>query len=224
MGASGSSERGPYERFRRIDGTHPFKRAVEEGYVDYPARRVRGSELVYFNFSLAKEMGLLPGDHPHRPTPELSRAVLDTFSLVIINEHDERSGLRVPKRDRLPGTYMATRYLQLQHPGRRGKTSGDGRSVWNGTVTHDGVTWDISSCGTGVTRLCPATAEQNRFFRTGNAASSYGCGTASLEEGLGAALMSETLHRNGIDTERVLAVIGLANGYATRPDKVCRCA
>lgn len=203
-----------YARFRKIDGSHPFKSAVEGGHVDYPARRLRGGNVVYFNFPLAKEIGLVPGDHPHRLNPELSRAILDTFCLVIINEHDEQTGLRVPSRDRLPGTYMATRYLQLQHPGRNGKTSGDGRSVWNGTLTHDGVTWDISSCGTGVTRLCPATAEQNRFFRTGSAAASYGCGTASLEEGFSAALMSETFHRNHIPTERVLTVIELPSGYA----------
>ncbi len=109
---------------------------------------------------------------------------------------------------------MATRYLQLQHPGRSGKTSGDGRSIWNGTVTHDGVTWDVSSCGTGVTRLCPATALEKRFFRTGSRTASYGCGTAALSEGLAAALLSETFHRNGIATERVLAVIALPNGQA----------
>jgi hypothetical protein len=62
--------------------------------------------------------------------------------------------------------------------------------------------------------LCPATAEQNRFFRTGSNAASYGCGTAALEEGLATALMSETFHRNGIATERVLAVIELDNGFA----------
>jgi uncharacterized protein YdiU (UPF0061 family) len=118
------------------------------------------------------------------------------------------------EKDRLPGTYMATRYLQLQHPGRTGRTSGDGRGVWNGSVTHRDTRWDVSSCGTGVTRLCPATAEEGRFFKTGNNDSSYACGTSSLEEGLSSALMSETFHRNGIATERVLAVIALANGYA----------
>jgi uncharacterized protein YdiU (UPF0061 family) len=109
---------------------------------------------------------------------------------------------------------MATRYLQLQHPGRRGTTSGDGRSVWNGTITHAGVTWDVSSCGVGVTRLCPATALEGRFFRTGSRTASYGCGTAALSEGISAALLSETFHRNGIETERVLAVIALPNGQA----------
>jgi hypothetical protein len=120
----------------------------------------------------------------------------------------------VPARDRLPGTYMATRYLQLQHPDRLGRTSGDGRSVWNGSITHRGVTWDVSSQGTGVTRLCPATATEKRFFKTGNRYASYGCGTAALAEGLSTLLMSETLHRNGILTERVLAVIEFPGGLA----------
>jgi hypothetical protein len=109
---------------------------------------------------------------------------------------------------------MATRYLQLQHPDRRGSTSGDGRSVWNGAITHRGVTWDVSSCGTGVTRLCPATAQSGRYYKSGSRVASYGCGTAALAEGIAAALLSETFHRNGIATERVLAVIALPDGFA----------
>ena len=144
----------------------------------------------------------------------LRAAILDAFALVIVNEYDLAHGIRVPARDRLPNPYMATRYLQLQHPGRRGKTSGDGRSVWNGTWRHAGVSWDISSCGTGVTRLCPATAETRRFYKTGSRTASYGCGTASVEEGLAAAVMSEVLIRSGIPTERVLAVIALPGGFA----------
>ena len=141
-------------------------------------------------------------------------AILDAFALVIVNEYDVAHGVRVPARDLLPNPYMATRYLQLQHPGRRGATSGDGRSVWNGTWRHAGVSWDVSSCGTGVTRLCPATAQTSRFYKTGSRTASYGCGTASVEEGLAAAVMSEVLHRSGIPTERVLAVIALPGGFA----------
>jgi len=203
-----------YPRFRRIDGTHPWKRRVTGGFVDYSARRRRDGQVAFFNFALAKEMGLVPQSHPDRLNPELSRAILATFGLQILNEWDYLHRTRVPSRDRLPNTYMATRYLQLQHPGRRGMTSGDGRSVWNGTITHAGVTWDVSSCGVGVTRLCPATALEGRFFRTGSRTASYGCGTAALGEGISAALLSETFHRNGIPTERVLAVIALRNGYA----------
>jgi hypothetical protein len=202
-----------YSRFDKLSGSHTFKKAVPGGFVDYAARRLPGGEVVWFNFTLAREIGLIPAQHPDTLNARLRRKILDTFCLTIINEFELDRG-RLHEEDRLPGTYMATRYLQLQHPGRTGQTSGDGRGVWNGSVTHRNVCWDVSSCGTGVTRLCPATAEEGRFFKTGNNAASYACGTSSLQEGLSAALMSETFHRNGIGTERVLAVLALANGYA----------
>jgi hypothetical protein len=203
-----------YPAFRQLDGRHPFREAVPGGYVDYAARRLRGSELRFFNYALAREMGLIPSDHPDRLDAGLRRALLEAFSLVIVNEWDHAHGSDVPARERIPGRYMATRYLQLQHPGRVGRTSGDGRSIWNGFWRGPRATWDVSSCGTGVTRLCPATAHQGRFFRTGSRTASYGCGTAAVDEGLAAALMSETFHRNGIATERVLAVIELQSGHA----------
>jgi hypothetical protein len=187
---------------------------VAGGFVDYPARRRRDGRVAYFNFTLAREMGLIEAGHPERLTRGLERAILDTFCLVIVNEYDQIHGVEVPKDDLLPGTYMATRYLQLQHPDKRGTTSGDGRSIWNGRIRHRGVTWDVSSQGTGVTRLCPATAIEGRYFQTGNDGASYGCGTAALDEGLGTALMSEVLHRNGVATERVLAVIELPGDLA----------
>lgn len=187
---------------------------MPRGHVDYAARRRHDGEVVYFNFALAREMGLVPAGHPDRMNRNLARSILDTFCLVIINEHDLEHGLRVPARDRLPHPYMATRYLQLQHPDKRGATSGDGRSVWNGSARHNGVTWDVTSCGTGVTRLCPATAEHRRFFKTGTRIAEYGCGTAALAEGMADALMSEVFYRNGVRTERVLAVIGLPGGLA----------
>jgi len=204
----------PYLRLRALDGSHALREAAPAAYVAYGARRRRGGRVVFFNLPLAREMGLVPRDHPDALGPELARAVLDTFSLTIINEWDLAHGTPIPARDRLPGRYMATRYLQLQHPDRLGRTSGDGRSVWNGSVTHRGVTWDVSSQGTGVTRLCPATATEKRFFKTGNRYASYGCGTAALAEGLSTLLMSEAFHRNGIATERVLAVIEFPGGLA----------
>jgi hypothetical protein len=204
----------PYAAFARIDGRHPYRDTVPGGYVDYKARRRHDGEVAFFNFGLAREMGLIPSDHPDTMVKALRGAILDTFALVIINEYDVAHGLRVAPRDLLPHPYMATRYLQLQHPDRRGATSGDGRSVWNGTLRHAGVSWDVSSCGTGVTRLCPATAATQRFYKTGSRTASYGCGTASVEEGMAAAVMSEVLHRSGIPTERVLAVIALPDGFA----------
>jgi hypothetical protein len=206
--------RDPYRAFARIDGRHPYRDAVPGGSIDYRARRRRDGKVAFFNFDLAREMGLIQRDHPDTLVPELSKAILDTFCFVIVNEYDLARGGAFADREVLPHPYMATRYLQLQHPGRRGLTSGDGRSVWDGTITHAGVTWDVSSCGTGVTRLCPATAETSKFFKTGSRTASYGCGTASVEEGLAAALMSEAFHRGGIATERVLAVITLPGSMA----------
>jgi hypothetical protein len=182
--------------------------------VPYRARRRHDTRVAYLNFALAREMGLLAPDHPDRLTPALRRALLDTFGLVILNEYDYLNRTPVPSEDLLPHAYMATRYLQIQHPDKRGLNSGDGRSIWNGCVTHRGVTWDVSSCGTGVTRLCPATSQHKRFFETGNWIASYGCGTAAIEEGINSALMSEVFHRNGIATERVLAVIALPSGLS----------
>lgn len=212
--ATRKPRRADYPRFRRLDGRHPLQRLAPRASVRYRARRRRDGEVAWFNFALAKEMGLVPETHPERLNRRLCRAILDAFALTIINEYDERHGVRVARRDLRPHAYMATRYLQLQHPDRSGRTSGDGRSVWNGTITHRGVTWDVSSCGTGVTRLCPATALSGRFYKTGSRRASYGCGTAAPGEGLGAAMMSETFHRNGIATERVLAVIALSDGFA----------
>jgi hypothetical protein len=197
-----------------LDGRHPYRTAVEGGHVDYRARRRRDGEVAFFNFALAREMGLIPRRHSDAMTPALRKRILDTFAIVIVNEYDLAHGSRFRRKDMLPGHYMATRYLQLQHPDRRGTTSGDGRSVWNGIVKGPDATWDVSSCGTGVTRLCPATAATRRFFKTGSRRASYGCGTASIEEGLAAALMSETFHRNGIPTERSLAVLALPGGFA----------
>ena len=203
-----------YPAFRQINGRHPYKAAVPDGFVDYGVRRRRDGEVAFFNFDLAIEMGLIPRRHPHRLNTALRSAILDTFCLKIINEHDILRRVPIPARDRRSGRYMATRYLQLQHPGRTGRTSGDGRGIWNGIFEGGERTWDVSSCGTGVTSLCPATASELEFFRSGSEHASYGCGTAGLDEGLSGMLMSEIFHRNGIPTERVLAVIALPHGRA----------
>jgi uncharacterized protein YdiU (UPF0061 family) len=187
---------------------------VPGAVVSYPARRRRDGEIAFFNFRLAREVGLLPVDHPDAMTQALRRTLLDTFAVVIVNEWDQTHGNLPTARDRLPHEFMATRYLQLQHPDKRGLNSGDGRSIWNGMVETEVGHFDVSSCGTGVTRLCPATSIHGEFFRTGNQIADYGCGTAHIEEGLGAALMSEAFARNGIRTERVLAIISLPGGFA----------
>ena len=56
----------PYAGFSQIDGRHQWQESVPDGYILYNARILRGSKVAYFNFPLAKEMGLIPKDHPHK--------------------------------------------------------------------------------------------------------------------------------------------------------------
>lgn len=203
-----------YDRFCLINGKHDFQKAVPRGAVEYAVRLRKGGTLIYFNYDLAKEMGLISEDHPKKMNQKLVKTVLETFGIQIVNEYDVINKTPIPKKNIKPYTYMATRYLQLQHPDNTGRTSGDGRSIWNGQISYRGTTWDVSSCGTGATCLSPATAIEKKFFKTGDPSASYGCGHASLLQGISAALMSEIFHRNGIATERTLAVIEYPHGNA----------
>ncbi len=105
-----------HSRLRSIDGRHPLQKAVPSAVVPYPAKRRRDSEIAFFNFDLARTIGLLPRSHPDKLDASLRQALLDTFSLVIVNEWDEAHGNQPRARDRQTHAYMATRYLQLQHP------------------------------------------------------------------------------------------------------------
>lgn len=203
-----------YSKFDQIDGSHPFKKAVPNGFVDYPARIRKNGKVGYFNYALAKEMGLIPADHNERMTKELENKILETFGIVIINEFDQMNERVFPEKEMKSGTYMATRYLQLQHEDKTGKSSGDGRSVWNGHVKNRGKAWDISSCGTGATRLSPATSKYNKFFETGDPSISYGCGYAELDEGLATALFSDIFKQNGVETEETLCVLEFEKNYS----------
>jgi len=198
--------------FSSIDGSHPFKKAVPGAYVEYAAHSRKGGKVFFFNFSLAREMGLISRSHPEKLNPALRRALLKTFSLEIINEYDILHNRKFPKNDIRKNKYMATRYLQVQHPSITGKTSGDGRGIWNGCFRGNGILWDITSSGTGATRLSPATAIQKKFFRTGDSSIPYGCGRADLIDGVSSAVMSEIFHLNGISTERILAIIAFQGG------------
>lgn len=202
-----------YSSFDQINGEHPWMEAVPEGFVSYRVRELQTGQVAYFNFALAKEMGLIAADHPDQLTPELEEKLLDTFSLQIINEYDELTKRRIDPATVKPLRYMATRYLQLQHSNKQGKTSGDGRGIWNGTVRHKGITWDISSRGTGVTCLSPGAVEAQRPLKTGGTEFGYGCGLAEIDELLSAAILAEVMHLQGIKTERVLCVIDLGKGY-----------
>ncbi|MFA7614508.1 MAG: hypothetical protein WCY48_09755, partial [Candidatus Caldatribacteriota bacterium] len=129
-----------YHAFERLNGDHPLKK-VSGVHVEYQARRRKGGKVRFFNFELAKEMGLIDEKHSNELNAELEKKILETFSLVIINEWDIENNIKFPQNEILPQTFMATRYLQLQHPDKLGRTSGDGRTIWNGTVEHKGTTW-----------------------------------------------------------------------------------
>lgn len=187
-------------------------KAAPEGYVPYKVRELRTGTVAYFNYPLAKEMGLISASHPEIMTPGLHAKLIETFSLQIINEYDELSQRRIDPSTIKPKTYMASRYLQLQHDSKTGKTSGDGRGIWNGTVENKGRMWDVSSRGTGVTCLAPGAVQANKPLKTGGTQFGYGCGQAEIDELYGAAILAEIFHLQGIRTERVLCVIDLGKG------------
>jgi uncharacterized protein YdiU (UPF0061 family) len=213
-----------YEKFKEIDGTHPWRNVSPDGYVDYQARYRPHGRVLYFNFALAKEMGLIPQDHRASITKDLEQVILETFSLQIINEFDLERGKKYPPETIKPHPYMATRYLQIQHRSRQGKTSGDGRSIWNGYIKSDNLIFDISSRGTGATILSPGAQQAEKPLPTGDESYGYSSGLADLDEMLGSAVMSEIFYRQGIPTERCLAVIRFpdtsAIGVRTAPNLI----
>jgi uncharacterized protein YdiU (UPF0061 family) len=204
-----------YASFDQLDGSHPWMQAMPEGFVPYRVRELQVGEVTYFNYVLAKEMGLIGSDHPSALTEALKAKVIQTFSLQILNEYDElnlKNG-KIDSKTIKPKKFMASRYLQLQHTNKQGKTSGDGRGIWNGIIEHRGQVWDVSSRGTGVTRLAPGAVEANRPLKTGATEFGYGCGQAEIDELYGAAIMAEVMHLQGVPTERVLCIIDLGKGY-----------
>ena len=196
-----------YPNFDKVDGVHPFRDIADDCFVDYLVRRRKGGEVIFFNYDLGREVGLISKDHPDEMNSELETKILDAFGLIIINEYDQINEVKYPESEIKDNLYMATRYLQLQHPNKQGKTSGDGRSIWNGYIQHKGKIYDVSSCGTGATCLSPATSIKNKFFKSGDPSISYGCGYSEVDEGVGTLFFSEILHRNKIETERILAII-----------------
>jgi uncharacterized protein YdiU (UPF0061 family) len=205
---------GPYGAFHQVNGHHPWKYAVPNGYIDYQARILRRSKVVFFNFALAKEMGLIAKDHANTLNKDLEKTLVETFALRIVNEYDQLMGERFSEKDLKANRYMATRYLQLQHDNKSGTTSGDGRSIWNGQfLSPSGLAWDLSSCGTGVTRLSPGSVHEGRPVKTGDTQVSYGSGLADVDEGLGAAILSESFHHRGVHTERTLVILETDDGH-----------
>jgi len=203
-----------YEKFKELDGTHPWREVSPDGFIDYRARYRQKGRVLYFNFPLAGEMELIPADHPHILNKDLEQAILETFSLQIINEYDLKLGKKYSTETVRPGCYMATRYLQTQHRNKQGKTSGDGRSIWNGYLQTSNLIFDVSSRGTGATILSPGAQKSDGAVQTGDESYGYSSGLADLDEMLGGAVMSEIFYRQDIPTERCLAVIGFSDGSA----------
>ncbi len=201
-----------YADFDQLDGVHPWQDKVPEGYILYPARKIPQAKVAYFNYALAKEMGLIDEDHPDKLNPELEKKIISTFSIRIINEYDQKENVIYPTQYLKPNSYMATRYLQLQHADKSGRTSGDGRCIWNGVIEHKGKLWDVSSRGTGVTALAPGVVEAGKPLPSGCEDYGYSCGLAEIDELYGAAIMAEIFHNNGIHTERVLAILDHGKG------------
>jgi uncharacterized protein YdiU (UPF0061 family) len=202
-----------YEKLQNLDGQHPWRGVSPDGYVDYHVRPRPGGRVLYLNYALARELDFIPANHAARMDASLEKALLDAFSLQIINEFDVLKENVAPDPAR-PHPYMATRYLQAQHKDKRGRTSGDGRAIWNGTVRAGGITFDVSSRGTGATCLSPGAQIAGEPVKTGDASYGYSCGQAELDEMLGTALMSEIFYRSGLPTERTLCVIDFGDGTA----------
>lgn len=201
-----------YNSFEQLDGSHPWTDSVPEGAILYPTRKLKTGKVSYFNFQLAKEMGLISKDHSHKINKKLEKKLLDTFCLRIVNEYDQENGVSYPKTQMKENKFMATRYLQLQHPDKSGRTSGDGRGIWNGVWSSKNCTWDVSSRGTGVTALAPGVVKAGHPLPSGCEDYGYSCGLAEIDELYSAALLSEIFHRQGYNTERVLTVIDIGNG------------
>ncbi len=203
-----------YSRLACLDGQHPLQKAVPESAVMYSVVELGKGQVAYFNFQLAKEMGLIAKDHPASMNDQLHEKLIETFAIQIVNEYDELHQRRVRRLVQKPHKFMATRYLQCQHKSKTGKTSGDGRGIWNGIVNFNGKTWDVSSRGTGVTRLSPGFSQLGgKPLKTGNNQVGYGCGRADLDELLASAVQAEIFHQKGLNTERVLCVIDTGQGY-----------
>jgi uncharacterized protein YdiU (UPF0061 family) len=213
-----------YENFKTLDGQHPWREVSPGGFIDYHARSRSGGRVIYFNHALARELDLIPQNHARRLTPTLEKVILDVFSLQIVNEYDQAHPETWDPKTVRPHPYMATRYLQLQHKDKRGKTSGDGRAIWNGIIRTDRMCFDVSSRGTGATRLSPGAQIADGPVKTGDDTWGYCCGRADLDEMLGTALMSEIFYQSGLPTERTLAIIdygdGTAIGVRTAPNLI----
>ncbi len=201
-------------QLHRLDGSHKLKE-VENFCVLYKARVRPNGHLQYFNFKLAKEIGLIEENLPELITEDFECEVVQDLGIVIINEYDIENNRKFKKETIKSGEYMATRYLQMQHEDETGKTSGDGRSIWYGEFkSKNGAHWDIVGRGTGGTKLSVGYNLHKKAVRTGDGNSYYASGIALDKESVHTVFSSEVLHQLGFDTERTLAMIKFPKGQS----------
>ena len=70
-------ETSTYSKFKEIDGSHPLKKIVPEAVVEYQVRTRHSGQVAFFNFDLAREVGLISENHPNELTPELKAEILN---------------------------------------------------------------------------------------------------------------------------------------------------
>lgn len=122
-------------------GAHSLRTLGDAFYVDVPMRPIPGAKLAFFNYELARRLGLkIPSD-----PKELERIMTEFFAVE--KDPTGQSTLKM----------MATRYLDSGRKGP-GEAMGDGRAVWTGELaipTPDGkvVSVDFTSKGIGATPL-----------------------------------------------------------------------
>ncbi len=193
--------------------THELFSKIPEMCLPYSVKSNSKGKIFYLNENFCYELGILGKNFSGKDLSFLKKEILEFFNLQIINDYDRLNHTSISSENVKPYFCFATRYLQLQHKSTLGKTSGDGRAIWNGTISNKGKVWDISSRGTGVTSLAPGIVEAGKPLPTGTTEYGYSCGLSELKEIYTSIIMSERFYKLGFSTERIIAGIDIGNGY-----------
>ena len=104
-------------------------------------------------------MGLIPADHPHSLNKDLEQAILETFSLQIINEYDLKLGKKYSPETVKPHPFMARVTCKLNIATNKARLQEMAEASGMVTCKASKLTFDISSRGTGATILSPGAQE-----------------------------------------------------------------
>lgn len=176
-------------------GKHSFRKLGREFYVACKMEKVPASEakLVFFNQELAESLGLSLPKNPDK----LEKMILDKFA-VITDDCSENYHA-------IPGTMIATRYMDSSGKDPLLHAQGDGRAVWSGEImaNFNGKMkpLDVVLKGIGKTTL---------EWR-GHDELSHKDGLQSTREGVHSYIISKINQKNEIDSTQDLAVIKLIN-------------